>query len=221
AEPHLACQAHRHDLRLSRLRAPRRVAVRRALPRRVPRRHDRSARHRIPLWAHHQAGAGRHARAGWGRAIAQPGARGPLPRTSYARPRLRVHPAADELPGEGNHMSVASYIFGIVSALLVLIVVIELLRLGRLRERHAIWWLIAGTLALIAGIFPETLTWAASLVGVEVPANLVFFVSVAVLFLVCLQHSAELTKLESKTRILAERVALIELELREREGEPR
>lgn len=112
-------------------------------------------------------------------------------------------------------MSLTSYIFGIATALLVLVVVVELLRRGRLRERHAIWWLIAGTLALIAGIFPQTLTWAASLVGIVVPLNLVFFLSAAILFLVCLQHSAELTKLEAKTRTLAESVAIIELELRE------
>ncbi|AWB88644.1 DUF2304 domain-containing protein [Homoserinimonas hongtaonis] len=114
-------------------------------------------------------------------------------------------------------MTAASYIFGIASALLILIVVVELLRRRRLRERHAIWWFVAGLLALIAGVFPSTLVWAASAVGIEVPTNLVFFVSIAILFLVCLQHSSELTKLESKTRILAERVALIELEMKEKE----
>jgi hypothetical protein len=114
-------------------------------------------------------------------------------------------------------MSTASYILGIASALLILVVVIELLRRRRLRERHAIWWFVAGVLALIAGVFPDTLSWAASLVGVEVPINLVFFVSIAILFLVCLQHSSELTELESKTRTLAERVAIIEMQLREKE----
>ena len=114
-------------------------------------------------------------------------------------------------------MSVTSYVFGIVSAALILVVVIELLRRRHLRERHAIWWIIAGILALIAGVFPSTLVWVSQLVGVEVPTNLVFFVSIAILFLVCLQHSSELTKLESKTRTLAERVAIIELELRERQ----
>jgi hypothetical protein len=105
-------------------------------------------------------------------------------------------------------MSVASYIFGILSALLVLVVVIEMLRRGRLRERHAVWWIVAGVLALIFGVFPQVLTWAANLVGVEVPTNLVFFVSVFILFLVCLQQSAELTDLEYKTRVLAEQSAL-------------
>lgn len=111
-------------------------------------------------------------------------------------------------------MTVTSYIFGIVSALAILIVVIEMLRRRSLRERHAVWWLVAGILALIAGVFPSTLGWAASLIGIEVPLNLVFFVSIAILFLVCLQASSELTQLESKTRVLAERVALLELELR-------
>ena len=115
-------------------------------------------------------------------------------------------------------MTIVTYVFGIVSALVALIVVIEMLRRHRLRERHAIWWLIAGVLALIVGIFPSTLQWAASLIGIEVPINLVFFVSIAVLFLVCLQHSSELTKLEAKTRTLAERVAIQELRLRELES---
>lgn len=112
-------------------------------------------------------------------------------------------------------MTTTSYIFGIVSAAAVLVVVIELLRRRQLRERHAIWWLIAGTLALVAGIFPMTLEWAASLVGIEVPINLVFFVSIVTLFLVCLQYGAELTRLEAKTRTLAERIALLEIAQKE------
>jgi hypothetical protein len=116
-------------------------------------------------------------------------------------------------------MTVASYVFGIVSASLILVVVVELLRRRRLRERHAIWWFVAGVLALVAGIFPQTLEWAAGIVGIEVPINLVFFVSIAILFLVLLQHSSELTKLESKTRTLAERVALLELAARESAGQ--
>ena len=110
-------------------------------------------------------------------------------------------------------MTVASYIFGVVSAVLTLVVVIEMLRRRRLRERHAVWWLVAGTLALIIGVFPPVLVWAAGLVGVAVPLNLVFFVSVAVLFLVCIQHSAELTSLEAKTRTLAETTALQDLRI--------
>jgi hypothetical protein len=112
-------------------------------------------------------------------------------------------------------MSLITYIFGILAALLTLAVVIEMLRRGRMRERHAIWWLVAGTLALIIGIFPQILDWVGGLIGIGLPINLVFFVSIAVLFLVCIQHSSELTQLESKTRTLAERHAIQQLELEE------
>lgn len=114
-------------------------------------------------------------------------------------------------------MSTASYILGIVSALLVLAVVVELLRRGRLRERHAVWWMLAGLLALVAAVFPATLTWAARLVGVQVPTNLVFFASTAILFFVALQSSSELTVLEKRVRTLAEQSALLELRIRELE----
>lgn len=116
-------------------------------------------------------------------------------------------------------MTVATYILGIVSAALILIVVIEMLRRHRLRERHAIWWVVAGILALIIGIFPVTLEWAARALGIQVPTNLVFFVGIAILFLVALQSSSELTQLESKTRTLAEQVSLLELRIRELEGD--
>jgi hypothetical protein len=51
-----------------------------------------------------------------------------------------------------------------------------------------------------------------------VPTNLVFFLSISVLFLVSIQHSGELTELESETRTLAESVALQDLRIRELEA---
>lgn len=109
-------------------------------------------------------------------------------------------------------MTPTSYILGIISALLVLTIVVEMLRRGRLRERHAIWWFVAGAFALVAAVFPVTLEWTSELLGVAIPVNLVFFVSIAVLYFVCLQSSAELTELEAKTRVLAERIAILELD---------
>ena len=46
-------------------------------------------------------------------------------------------------------MTLTSYIFAVAAAVLTLYVVVEMLRRRRLRERHALWWLLAGVLALI------------------------------------------------------------------------
>jgi hypothetical protein len=70
-------------------------------------------------------------------------------------------------------------------------------------------------LALVAGAFPQTLEWGTRVTGVELPVNLVFFVSIAILFLVSIQHAAELTSLEAKSRDLAEQVTLLQMRVEE------
>lgn len=108
-------------------------------------------------------------------------------------------------------MSPTQYVLGIIASVTTFAIVIEMLRRRRLRERHAGWWLVAGFLAVIISIFPEVLRWTASALGFEIPVNLVFFLSLFVLFLVALQHSSELTQVESHNRLLAEEVVLLKL----------
>lgn len=116
-------------------------------------------------------------------------------------------------------MSIVSYVFGIVAALLALVAVVELLRRSMLRERHAVWWLLGGVLALVIAIFPQLLTWAAKVLGVSVPSNLVFFIAIGLLFLVSLQYGGELTRVEDNMRTLAEQTAFHDERLRRLEQE--
>lgn len=102
-----------------------------------------------------------------------------------------------------------SYLLGIVASILTIIVVIDLLRRRKLRERHAIWWLLAGVVSLTLSLFPQVLVSLTRLLGIEIPSNFIFFLSILVLFMVCLQQSAELTKLEENQRSLAEEIAKI------------
>lgn len=110
-------------------------------------------------------------------------------------------------------MNPVAYFFAIAAALFTLSLVIWMLRKGRLRERHAIWWIVGGILALIVSLFPVTLEWATALVGFQLGTNLIYFVSIALLVLVCIQHSSELTKVEAQVRTLAEELAILKLKL--------
>jgi hypothetical protein len=117
------------------------------------------------------------------------------------------------------NMNLMTYIFGILAAVLALIAIVELMRRGTLRERHALWWFIGGILALVIAVFPQTLGWAARLLGIAVPVNLVFFVAIALLFLVSLQYGAELTRVEEKLRVLAEESAFHDRRLQQLESD--
>lgn len=107
-------------------------------------------------------------------------------------------------------MSIAIYIVGIATAALVIVISFEMLRRRKLKERHAMWWLIAGALMLIVAVFPASVAWLATLLGVEVSTNLLFFIAFAALGLVSLQHSSELTLHEKKLRVLTEEHAMLQ-----------
>lgn len=104
-------------------------------------------------------------------------------------------------------------------AALAVIAVIDRLRKGKMRERHTLWWLLAGIVGLVITIFPAALDTTARFLGVADPVNLAFFGAIIVLFLVSMQQSTELTRSEERIRTLSERVALLDARLRKQEAE--
>lgn len=116
-------------------------------------------------------------------------------------------------------MSLGVQIFALVAALAALVLVFVMLRRKSFRERHAVWYLIAALGAVIVALFPGVMTWAATLIGIAEPLNLVFFLSVIILFLIAVQFSTELTSVEARIRRLAEEVAMRDLQLRDLEKE--
>jgi hypothetical protein len=114
----------------------------------------------------------------------------------------------------------ANLILGIVGSLVTFSVLFEMMRRQRLREKYAVFWALVAVLTLIVAAFPGVLTWTSRLLGVAVPANLLFFMASMLLLVVTVQHSSELGRLEDRTRTLAEEVGLLRLELdRIRRGE--
>lgn len=104
-------------------------------------------------------------------------------------------------------------ILGIAFALGVLVVIVWMLLSHRLREKYAILWLIIGIAMLILTIFPGLLTGLADALGVEVPANLLFLLALALLIGVTLHQSWELSTAEDETRRVAEEVAILRAEI--------
>lgn len=114
----------------------------------------------------------------------------------------------------------ANLILGLVGSLGTLIFLFEMLRRRHLREKYAVLWGTVAVVSLLVAIFPGILTGVANVVGVEVPANLLFFLASLLLLLTSIQHSVELGRLEERTRTLAEETALLRLQLDSRDAGP-
>jgi hypothetical protein len=104
-------------------------------------------------------------------------------------------------------------IISVVVALAALVLVFELLRRRRLREKYAVIWVVISLGTLVVALFPPLLGWIAALVGIQTPSNLLFFTSLIILFAVSLQLSREVGLLEEQSRRLAEEVGGLRLRM--------
>jgi len=102
-------------------------------------------------------------------------------------------------------------IFATVASLLLLLVVFELIRSRRLRERYALLWLATGVVLLVLSAWRGGLNTIAGWVGVTTyPPAVLFAVAALFILLVLLHYSTVISKLSDQSTILAQRVALLE-----------
>lgn len=109
-------------------------------------------------------------------------------------------------------------ILSIVVAVAALVLVVELLRRRRLREKYAVIWVLISVATVVVAVFPGLLLWTSEVLGIRTPSNLLFFGSVLTLFAVSLQLSREVGLLEEQCRTLAEEVGAIGLRLEKLES---
>jgi hypothetical protein len=109
-------------------------------------------------------------------------------------------------------------IAGAIAAAILLVVVFELIRSRRLRERYALLWLLTGIVLLVLSLWRGGLNTIANWVGITGYPPAVFF-AVGLLFtiVVLLHYSTVISKLGDQNTILAQRLALLENALRERD----
>ena len=105
-----------------------------------------------------------------------------------------------------------------VASVLLLLVVFELIRSRRLRERYALLWLATGTVLLVLSAWRDGLNTIARWAGVTgYPPAVLFAIGLLFVILVLLHYSTVISKLADQNTILAQRLALLEAKLRERE----
>lgn len=107
----------------------------------------------------------------------------------------------------------SGYAFAVGANVVLVAFLVVLLRTRRLREKYAITWILLGLGVSVLAAFPALVEGLARRAGVQTPSNLLFASAIAVLLLVCIQLSAEITTLEEETRTLAEEVALLRLDV--------
>jgi hypothetical protein len=101
-----------------------------------------------------------------------------------------------------------------IASLLLLLVVLELIRGRRLKERYAMLWLATGIVLLILSAWRGGLTTVAGWFGVATyPPAILFAVATLFIIAVLLHYSTVLSRLSDHNTMLAQRLALLEQRL--------
>ena len=102
-------------------------------------------------------------------------------------------------------------IVGAVASILLILVVLELVRGRRLKERYALLWLATGIVLLVLSIWRDGLNTIAGWLGVtSYPPAVLFAVATLFILLVLLHYSTVISRLTDENVDLAQRVALLE-----------
>jgi hypothetical protein len=98
-----------------------------------------------------------------------------------------------------------------IASIVLILVVLELIRGRRLKERYALLWLVTGVVLLVLSLWREGLNTIAGWLGVSgYPPAILFAAATLFIIVVLLHYSTVLSELHDRNVVLAQRLALLE-----------
>ena len=112
-------------------------------------------------------------------------------------------------------MDLRIQIVAIVSAVLLFVLIFELVRQRRLMERYALLWLGSATVLLVLSVWRDLLEVLANAVGVAYAPSALFIVVLGCILLLLLHFSLVISRLTDQTKVLAQRVGMLQQQVDE------
>jgi hypothetical protein len=122
-------------------------------------------------------------------------------------------------------MDLRIQIVAVVAAGILLFGILELVRRRRLLERYALLWIFSAAALLALAAWKGLLEKVASAIGIFYPPSALFVIAFAFILVLLLHFSVAVSRLAEQSKVLAQRLALLEARGREIEeqvgvGEP-
>ena len=106
-------------------------------------------------------------------------------------------------------MTWRAHVAVLVVAAAILVFILRLVRRGHLRAKYSMLWIFIGVEVAALAIFPGLLDRLSKVLGIAYPPATFLLFAVAFLVMLALHFSWELSRLEDRTRVLAEDLALL------------
>jgi hypothetical protein len=114
-------------------------------------------------------------------------------------------------------MELRIQVVAVVAALILFGIVLELVRRKRFLERYALTWLFSAFVLFMLALWKGLLESVASAIGIVYPPSALFVIAFGFVLVLLLHFSVAVSRLTDQTKILAQRLALLEERQRDRE----
>lgn len=104
-------------------------------------------------------------------------------------------------------------VVAIIGSLSLLLLILELIRKGKLAEEYSFLWVVTGVVLFILSAWRGILHFFAKLVGIYYPPSALFLVGFVFVLLLILHFSVIVSRLSRQNRELAQTLALFRLEM--------
>src|SRR4051812_15336125 len=108
-------------------------------------------------------------------------------------------------------------IVAILGTLALFLLVLELVRRRRLLERYALVWLGSAFVLLALGVWKGLLSIISDAIGIAYPPSALFVIAFGFVLLLLLHFSIAVSRLTDQSKVLAQRLALLEQRQRDTE----
>jgi len=112
-------------------------------------------------------------------------------------------------------MSLRAHIALAILVALAIVGIVLLVRRRHLKAKYSLLWLSLGAVMVVIAAVPGLLDWTADRLGIWYQPTLLILLGLALLLLIVVHFSYELTRSENRTRELAEQLALLRLRVSE------
>jgi len=106
-----------------------------------------------------------------------------------------------------------NYLLPLLFVLATVLIMFVLIRRRVLKERFTVWWAVLSLGVVVFVIFPPLLPFVATNLGFITPSNFVFFAASLMFLLMSVQFSVEISRLDEKTRTLAEQLGILRTQM--------
>jgi hypothetical protein len=103
-------------------------------------------------------------------------------------------------------------IFAIIASLAIYVVIIYLVKKGKLREEYSWLWLLTGAVIILLVIWYDLLLFLTNLIGAVTPTTTIFIFGIVFLMFISLHFAIKISSLSDQVKNLAQKLSLHEAE---------